>query len=66
MYIIYSGVDYFSNVLMFQNMVINKNAAKLHSYYILRNPSYIFSRQVFAFGNAKIMHGRNVMMKLCQ
>jgi hypothetical protein len=53
----YSGVDYFSNVPMFQNMVINKNLAKLYSSYVLRNPTYIFSSHILAFGNAKMMVG---------
>jgi hypothetical protein len=47
MYTIYSGVDYFSDVPMFQNMVINKSATKLQisvtiSYRILRKPQCIF------------------------
>lgn len=47
MYTIYSGVDYFSDVPMFQNMVINKSATKLQisatiSYCILRKPQCIF------------------------
>lgn len=47
MYTIYSGVDYFSDVPMFQNMVINKSATRLQisvtiSYCILRKPHCIF------------------------
>jgi hypothetical protein len=47
MYTIYSEVDYFSDVPMFQTMVINKSATKLQiciaiSYRILRNPHCIF------------------------